>query len=216
MIFLPVFGTSLFQTYVLLTEHIRRMPASTFIFAVHLNQTVAVKLENSAIRKSKNMQGKFAFHQVLFLVCAMPFFGVACNNDDESKLEGQWQMRQLWEGNTVVYEVDSVFYNFMDGIFTAICMGPEGQYQDFYGKYQLEGDVLQIHSLYRSGSYEWDDAGKWDVTIPDSLSTQRFLLAWPAEGDGEWPRHQVFRLVSLSSSAMELASGDSVFVFRKY
>ncbi len=173
-------------------------------------------MENSAIRKSKNMQRKFAFYEVLFLICAASFFLTACSNDDESKLEGQWQMRQLWEGNIAVQEVDSVFFNFMDGVFTAICMGPEGQYQDFYGKYQIEGDVLRIHSLHRSGDYDWDDAEKWDVTLPDSLSTQRFLLVWPNEGSEEWPKSQQFRVVNLSSSTMELAAGDSVFVFRKY
>lgn len=161
------------------------------------------------------MKRKLAFYEALFLICAASFSLAACS-DEESELQAQWQMRQLWVGNSSVSEVDSVFFNFMDGIFTAICMGPEGQYQDFYGKYQLNGDHLLIHSLYRSGAYEWDDTTQWKTTLPEALSTQRFLLAWPQEGEGKWPRRQEYSVQSLSSSTMKLAVGDSVFVFRKY
>lgn len=170
---------------------------------------------NCAMRKFKNMQRKLRFPQALFLFPLLLFSLSACS-DEESELEGKWQMRQLWQGNASVEEVDSVFFNFMDGVFTAICMGPEGQYFDFYGKYALEGDVLAVHSLYKGAPYDWDDPEKWDKPVEEHLSTLRFLLAWPCETAEEWPRKEEFRVERLTSSSLQLAVGDSVFVFRKY
>jgi hypothetical protein len=42
------------------------------------------------------------------------FWFVACSDDIESRIEGQWQLKTM-EENGVVSQVDTVFYSFMRG-----------------------------------------------------------------------------------------------------
>lgn len=143
---------------------------------------------------------------ILFL---LPVFAIilqlplgSCSDSDEDQIEGKWQMRRVSSENHADVSIDSVFFNFMDGVFTAICIGPKGEYADFYGKYIYGGDEIQILSLRPTvPQYSWD--------IPAESSSQRFVRYWP---DG----NKTFRVLSVSSSSMQLSSNDSTFVFRKY
>ena len=117
---------------------------------------------------------------------------VGCS-DDEKRLEGKWQLRyyEFPDGN--IQKVDSVFYNFQKGTFSAICLTADNEYETFFGNYSLHSDKISIILLdgYTENKYY-----------------ERYL-GWPDE-------RCLFEVIELSSDKMCLQNGDTLCLFRKY
>lgn len=122
----------------------------------------------------------------------------ACSNDDETKLEEKWQMRQIIHSNGEVEPVDSIFYNFMKGTFSAICITEEGNYAYYNGIYSLS-------------------EGRIRVTLKESdalnLAGSRHAVVRHMHWTGT---DKEFQLGVLNGSSLQLVSGDYTYVFRKY
>lgn len=123
-----------------------------------------------------------------------------CSNDDAAKLEEKWQMRQVIHSNGRIEPVDSVFYNFMKGTFSATCILEGGKYSYYNGTYSLSEGVLKVSVL---------DADSDIMESPENTSSGRHMH-WNSSGKKE------FQLSELSGSSLRLVSGDYTFVFRKY
>ncbi len=122
-----------------------------------------------------------------FLMLSM----VACS-DEDSQITGKWQLRQYEYPNGDVQKVDSVFYNFQKGTFSAICINNSGGYDTFFGRYALLSDKISINLL---DGYEGETFEKY--------------LNWE---DGV----RVFTIINLTSKQLLLGYNDSLSVFRKY
>ena len=95
-------------------------------------------------------------------------------------------------GNGPTQTVDSVFYNFQKGSFSAICLLADGNYQTFFGNYSLQDDKISIILLPEYGGPEYDKYIGWEEN------------------------KRIFHVDELSSSSLRLNYEGIVSVFRKY
>ena len=117
---------------------------------------------------------------------------MACSSDDADKLTAKWQLRYYENTDGSVQKVDSIFYNFQKGSFSAICLQPDGTYYSFFGNYSLQDDKISI------------------ILLPEyeGILYDRYM---------GWMDHQrAFHIDELSSSVLRLRFEDTVSVFRKY
>ncbi|WP_455587523.1 lipocalin-like domain-containing protein [Bacteroides sp.] len=129
----------------------------------------------------------------LYVLCLPLLFSVfAACSDDEDKLTNKWQLRRYEFPDGTVQAVDSVFYNFQKGSFSAICLLEDGSYQTFFGNYSLLDDKISIILLPEYGGEVYDKYMGWE----DNKRT--------------------FHIDELSSSSLRLNYEDIISVFRKY
>ena len=90
------------------------------------------------------------------VLCLSLLFSVATAcSDDEDKLTNKWQLRRYEFPDGTTQTVDSVFYNFQKGSFSAICLLADGNYQTFFGNYSLQDDKISIILLPEYGGPEY-------------------------------------------------------------
>lgn len=116
----------------------------------------------------------------------------SCSDDDEDNLTNKWQLRQYEYADGTVQQVDSVFYNFAKGSFSAICLLPDKSYQTFFGNYSLQDDKISIILLPEYEGVLYDKYMGW-------TDYQR-----------------TFYVDELTSSTLRLRYEDVISVFRKY
>ena len=79
------------------------------------------------------------------VLCLSLLFSVATAcSDDEDKLTNKWQLRRYEFPDGTTQTVDSVFYNFQKGSFSAICLLADGYYLSFFGNYSLQDDKIAM------------------------------------------------------------------------
>ena len=128
------------------------------------------------------------------VLCLSLLFSVATAcSDDEDKLTNKWQLRRYEFPDGTTQTVDSVFYNFQKGSFSAICLLADGNYQTFFGNYSLQDDKISIILLPESVEYE----------------NYAFYMGWE---NGE----RTFTIEELSSSSLRLEHEGVRSIFRKY
>lgn len=122
------------------------------------------------------------------LICSI----VACS-DDDSRLEGKWQMKQI-ESDGKVMPVDTIYYNFQNNLFMyQIANGKSGNYTA-YGYKTLESEdklVLEIDE---------------DKT---NMATFRDKSGWT-----ENPR--IYGILKLSGSQLVLQYDGKTYTFKKF
>ena len=142
----------------------------------------------------------------ILMVSLLSLLLLSCRYDG-SDIEGKWQLHEVRAQNGRGVVVDSVFLNFMNGVCTAICLGPNGEYADFYGRYIYTNDALTVYVLKPTSlRYDWDRLP--NNPIAQENSSQRYVV-WPNQ-------EKEFQVQTVTSSRMELISGDSTYLFRKY
>lgn len=115
----------------------------------------------------------------------------ACS-DDEDKLTNKWQLRRYELPDGTIQTVDSVFYNFQKGSFSAICLSQDGNYHTFFGNYSLLDDKISINLLPEYSGELYDKYMGWENY------------------------ERIFQVDELSSSALRLNYEGIIYVFRKY
>ena len=119
-------------------------------------------------------------------------FLVACNSNEEKRIEGKWQLRFYELDDGSIETVDSIFYNFQKESFSAICLLNNGQYETFFGNYTLKGNKIAINLL----------------TEYEGIVYNRFF------GWSNWQRE--FTIAKLNSTTMQLNYQGDIANFRKY
>ena len=116
----------------------------------------------------------------------------ACMNGG-GDLAGKWQLRQYQYADGTSEKVDSVFYNFQKGSFSAICLLKDGGVTTFFGNYSLKGDKISI------------------ILLPQSMEDENysFYMGWE---NGE----RTFTMEELTSSSLHLEYEGVCYIFRRY
>ena len=116
----------------------------------------------------------------------------ACMNGG-GDLAGKWQLRQYQYADGTSEKVDSVFYNFQKGSFSAICLLKDGGVTTFFGNYSLKGDKISI------------------ILLPQSMEDENysFYMGWE---NGE----RTFTMEELTSSSLHLEYEGVRYIFRRY
>lgn len=130
---------------------------------------------------------------VRLVLCILLTFTIFACSNGESNLENKWQLRQYQYADGTIQTEDSVFYNFMKGSYTAICILPNGLHKTFIGNYFLNDNKLSI------------------VLVPGQSTDQYFkrYFNWDKE-------EREFEINKLTSSVLQLNYKDEKLLFRKY
>ena len=125
---------------------------------------------------------------IVLVACTL----TACMNGG-GDLAGKWQLRQYQYADGTSEKVDSVFYNFQKGSFSAICLLKDGGVTTFFGNYSLKGDKISI------------------ILLPQSMEDENysFYMGWE---NGE----RTFTMEDLTSSSLHLEYEGVRYIFRRY
>lgn len=125
---------------------------------------------------------------IILMACSF----TACMNGG-GDLAGKWQLRQYQYADGTLEKVDSVFYNFQKGSFSAICLLKDGGVDTFFGDYSLKGAEISI------------------ILLPESINDRNYNIyfGWP-EGK------RTFKVEDLSYSSLRLEFEGTKSAFRKY
>ena len=125
---------------------------------------------------------------IVLVACTL----TACMNGG-GDLAGKWQLRQYQYADGTSEKVDSVFYNFQKGSFSAICLLKDGGVTTFFGNYSLKGDKISI------------------ILLPQSMEDENysFYMGWE---NGE----RTFTMEELTSSSLHLEYEGVRYIFRRY
>ena len=95
---------------------------------------------------------------IVLVACTL----TACMNGG-GDLAGKWQLRQYQYADGTSEKVDSVFYNFQKGSFSAICLLKDGGLTTFFGNYSLKGAEISI------------------ILLPESVNDKNYdtYFGWP-------------------------------------
>lgn len=108
-------------------------------------------------------------------------------------LAGKWQLRQYQYADGTSEKVESVFYNFQKGSFSAICLLKDGGLTTFFGNYSLKGAEISI------------------ILLPESVNDKNYdtYFGWP---EGKC----TFKVEDLSYSSLRLEYEGTKSIFRKF
>lgn len=127
----------------------------------------------------------------ILLVCC---FLSGCQKETASLIEAKWQLREMLFMDGTRIRVDSIFYNFQKGTFSAIRMRSSGEYKAFMGSYVVDDvDNLIINLHLKEGEFE---------ELPADIG-------WDSE-------EKKIKVESISASDMCLSSDHKKYLFRKY
>ena len=136
----------------------------------------------------KTSVGKF-----IIALLAASFLFLSCSKDEADMIVGKWQLRDLRYQDVYAETMDSVFYNFQKGTFSAIRLRKTGEYKTFFGSYSLRNSeisvTLYLDSIEKKELYE-------DVRL--SSTENEYVIK------------------DISSSDMTLSLNDTLMYFRKY
>ena len=137
------------------------------------------------------MMGKWGSRVLLMLALLAGM--ASCQKDDADRIVGKWQLRDLKYKEVYSETIDSVFYNFQKGTFSAIRLRRSGEYKTFFGSYSMRNSeisvTLYLDSIEKKELYE-------DVRLSNS--------------DNEYV------IKEITSSDMTLSLNDTLMYFRKY
>lgn len=131
---------------------------------------------------------------ITFLAAAFMFS--SCNKDEDDKLEGKWQLRQV-ETEGQIVKVDTVFYNFQTSLFMFQIARPSSNgMRHRYGFKDLEGENTLVLELDES-----------DPNNP--LSNFLPHTDWDSA-------KEVFTIEKLTGSQLILNRNNKRYIFRKF
>lgn len=116
--------------------------------------------------------------RLLTTLFAALFILVSCSKDDDDKLEGKWQLRQV-EENGLTTTVDTVFYNFQNVLFMYQVYQPAtDQTPHCYGYKVIEEGNQLVLELEDGEEFlpltDWENV-KESFTI-EQLSSNKLIL----------------------------------------
>lgn len=117
----------------------------------------------------------------------------SCSNDENSLIEGRWQMTRKETSDGKAQTVDTLFYSFHNNVFQYQRLTSATETFMGFGNYRLSGGELQVDL-------------EWDTFRPHECDT---CLEWSSLS-------RQFRVRSNTSSILQLESEGEVLYFRKY
>lgn len=128
---------------------------------------------------------------LIFFVSLLSLY--SCSDDENSNLEGRWQMNRMVTSDGKTREVDTIFYAFDKNVFQYLKLTSDTETFMGFGNYTVSNGEIKVDLIWETfRPYECDTCLGWN-----SLS-------------------RVFLVKKNSSSALELESDGEILYFKKY
>ncbi len=134
------------------------------------------------------------FRKISLLVLFISLlFSYSCSDDENSKIEGRWQLNQLVTSDGKKQDVDTIFYSFDKNVFQYLKLTSDTETFSGFGNYTISGNEIKVDLV-------------WDTFRPYGCDT---CLSWNGLS-------RTFIVKKNTSSALELESEGEVLYFKKY
>jgi len=132
-------------------------------------------------------------HTILLTMSLLSVVFTSCSKDDNSRLEGKWQMQTV-ESNGVTEKVDTIYYNFQTSLFQYQIYNPNtDSMRHSYGFKVLDNNILSLElTAYPNPTGTFLPHTDWESTKRD------------------------FYIERLTNSTLILKSEDKKYTFRKF
>lgn len=118
---------------------------------------------------------------------------VSCSDDENSSLEGRWQLNQMVTSDGKTHEVDTIFYAFDKNVFQYLKLTSDTETFMGFGNYSVSNGEIKVDLI-------------WDTFRPYGCDT---CLGWNSLSRN-------FTIKKNTSSALELVSDGETLYFKKY
>lgn len=134
------------------------------------------------------------FRKLSLLILFFSLLGFySCNDDENSNLEGRWQLNQIETSDGKKQNVDTIFYSFDRNVFQYLKLTTDTETFMGFGNYTVSGGEIKVDLVWDSfRPYECDTCLGWN-----SLSRS-------------------FTIRKNTSSALELESEGEILYFKKF
>ena len=134
--------------------------------------------------------------KVLAAVCLLSAM-TACSKDEEDKLMGKWQLKEVVTAEGDIQKVDTVWYNFQTSIF-------------MYQIYDSSREDYKYRKCYGYNKVE-EEKQLWIQLISDPHPVEEFLKYT------DWSSAQrTFVIEKLTGKELVLSDNHTQYVFRKF
>jgi hypothetical protein len=132
-------------------------------------------------------------YNILLTISLLSVALTSCNKDDNSRLEGKWQMQTV-ESNGVTEKVDTIYYNFQTSLFQYQIYNPNtDSMRHSYGFKVLDNNILSLElTAYPNPTGVFLPHTDWESIRRD------------------------FYIERLTNSTLILKSEDKKYTFRKF
>lgn len=129
----------------------------------------------------------------IFILSVFLLSFYSCSDDENSNLEGRWQLNQMITADGQTQNVDTIFYSFHKNVFQYLKLTSDTETFMGFGNYTVSGGEIKVDLDWDSfRPYECDTCLKWN-----SLSRS-------------------FLVKKNTSSTLELVSDGETLYFKKY
>ncbi|PXV63855.1 lipocalin-like protein [Dysgonomonas alginatilytica] len=134
------------------------------------------------------------FRKLSLLILFFSLLGFySCGDDENSNLEGRWQLNQIETSDGKKQDVDTIFYSFDRNVFQYLKLTSDTETFMGFGNYSVSGGEIKVDLI-------------WDSFRPYECDT---CLGW-----NNLSRN--FIIKKNTSSALILESEEEILYFKKY
>lgn len=110
----------------------------------------------------------------------------SCSDDENSNLEGRWQLNQIETSEGKKQNVDTIFYSFHRNVFQYLKLTSDTETFMGFGNYTISGGEIKIDLVWDSfRPYECDTCLEWSSLSRKFLVKKNTSSVLELESEGE-------------------------------
>lgn len=127
------------------------------------------------------------FRKFSLLILLFSLFGFhACSDDENSNLEGRWQLNRIETSDGKVQDVDTIFYAFHKKVFQYLKLTSDTETFMGFGNYSVSGGKIKVDLVWDSfRPYECDTCLGWNSLSRSFLVKKNTSSSLELESEGE-------------------------------
>lgn len=128
-----------------------------------------------------------SFYKIsLLIVCVSLLSLYSCSDDENSHLEGRWQLNEMVTSDGKMHDVDTIFYSFNKNVFQYLKLTSDTETFMGFGNYTISGSEIKVDLIWDSfRPYECDTCLEWNGLSRSFLVKKNTSSALELESDGE-------------------------------
>lgn len=121
---------------------------------------------------------------LIFFVSFLSFY--SCGDDENSDIEGRWQLNRMLTADGQTQDVDTIFYSFHKNVFQYLKLTSDTETFMGFGNYTISGGEIKVDLIWDSfRPYECDTCLEWNSLSRSFIVKKNTSSALELESDGE-------------------------------
>lgn len=127
------------------------------------------------------------FRKLSLLILIFSLLGFySCSDDENSNLEGRWQLNQIETSDGKKQDVDTIFYSFDRKVFQYLKLTSDTETFMGFGNYTVSNGEIKVDLILESfRPYECDSCLGWNSLSRNFIIKRNTSSSLQLESDGE-------------------------------